>query len=83
MVIPTQQVENFKEILTRNVKPELQRKFINDVRVDFYKNSNRIAFLRITNGKASPFVNFNSDSLNFGFRLTYGLGMTIDDMNNR
>ncbi len=78
--IPEQDIDKFKDILTRNVKPELQRKFINKVRVDFYKNGNRIAFLMINNGNPSPFVNFNSDNLNFGFRLTYGIGMTIDNL---
>ena len=61
VIISPEQIKDFKAILTRNVKPEFQRKFINDVRVDFFKIYNRIAFLMIANGNTNPFVNFNSD----------------------
>lgn len=80
--IPKEQIDNFKDILTRNVKPELQRKFINDVQVNISKNNKRTAFLRIANGGTNPFANFSSDGLNFGFRLTYGIGMTIDNISS-
>lgn len=80
--IPKYRIESFKDVLKRNVKPELPRNIVEDVRVNIYKNNNRIGFLRITNGKTNPFVNFNSNNLNFGFRLTYGLGMFIDNIHN-
>ena len=80
VAVPGQMTTNFKDILTRNVDPEIQRKFINDVKIDIYKGNKQIAFLMITNGDKSPFVNFNSDKLNFGFRLTYGIGQTIDNL---
>ena len=67
---------NFKDILTRNVTPETQRKFVNDVKIEIYKENKLTAFLMINSG----FVNFDSDNLNFGFRLTYGIGQTIDDL---
>lgn len=80
--IPKEEINNFKDILTRNIKPELQHKFINDIQVDISKNNKRTAFLRIATGGTNPFVNFNSNGLNFGFRLTYRIGMTIDDISN-
>ena len=78
IIIPEQQIVNFKHILSRNIKPELQREFINNVRIDIFKDNRRTAFLLINNRDKLPFVNFNSDSANFGFRLTYGIGQTID-----
>ena len=75
-----QQTETFKDILTRNINPEMQRKFSNEVRVDLFKDSNRLAFLRIYEGSQQPFVNFNSDSLNFGFQSTYGIGMFVNEL---
>ena len=86
ITIPEQQIVNFKHILSRNVKPELQREFINDVRIDIFKDNRRTAFLLINNSDKLPFVNFNSDSVNFGFRLTYGIGQTLNQYiaeNNR
>jgi hypothetical protein len=80
VVIPERLTANFKDILTRNVIPETQRKFVNDVKVDIYKGNKQTAFLMIINGDKSPFVNFNSDKLNFGFRLTYGIGQAIDNL---
>jgi hypothetical protein len=72
------EIETFKNHLKRNIQPELQRVFINDVLVELYSDSKRIAFLLIYQGvKDIGFVNFNSDNLNFGFRLTYGIGMFI------
>jgi hypothetical protein len=80
IAVPKQTTANFKDILARNVNPETQRKFINDVKIDIYKGNKQIAFLMVTNGGKSPFVNFNSDKLNFGFQLTYGIGQTIDNL---
>jgi hypothetical protein len=80
IAVPERMNANFKDILTRNVNPETQRKFINDVKIDIYKGNKQTGFLMIINGDKSPFVNFNSDKLNFGFRLTYGIGQTIDNL---
>jgi hypothetical protein len=80
VAIPEQMTANFKDILTRNVNPATQRKFINDVKIGIYKGNKQIGFLMIANGGKSPFVNFNSDKVNFGFRLTYGIGQTIDNL---
>jgi hypothetical protein len=77
-VLTKVETETFKNYLKRNIKPELQREFTNDVLVELYVDTTRVAFLRIYLGIKSPgFVNFDSDNLNFGFPLTYGIGMFI------
>ena len=73
------QVEIFKDILKRNIEPEIQRKFIADIQIDLYENESRIGFLMITYNESKPFVNFGSDDLNFGFELTYGIGQYLNE----
>ena len=73
------QVEIFKDILKRNIEPEIQRKFIADIQIDLYENESRIGFLMITHNESKPFVNFGSDDLNFGFELTYGIGQYLNE----
>jgi hypothetical protein len=80
IILSNQKIEELKKVLSENIKPELQRKFIKDVSIDLYKDSNRLAFLLITNNQAEPFINFNSQNLNFGFRTTYRIGMLIDNI---
>ncbi len=80
ITIPDSLKSNIKNILTRDIKPESQRKFINDVSIQLYKGGIKSGTLMITNNATKPFVNFKSDSLNFGFRLTYGIGMTIGEL---
>ena len=77
--VPKEDIDNFKRILIRNITPEVRRKFINDVQVNLYKGNKCTASLMISNGGPKPFANFFSDSLGFGFRLTYRIGMTIDE----
>lgn len=73
------QVEIFKDILKRNIESEIQRKFIANIQIDLYENESRIGFLMITDNENNPFVNFGSDKLNFGFHLTYGIGMYLNE----
>jgi hypothetical protein len=73
-------VKMLKEILTRNIRPTIQRKFKSDTQVNLYSNGEKIGFLMINNDPDLPFVNFCSDKLNFGFQLTYGIGMYLDDI---
>ena len=82
ITIPDSLETNIKDIFTRNIKPELQRNFINDVSIQLYRGGIKIATLLITTNVTKPFVNFKSDSLNFGFPLTYGIGMTIYELYN-
>ncbi len=72
------QVEMFKDILKRNIEPEIQRKFIADAQVNLYENDGRIGFLMLTDNETKPFVNFGSENLNFGFPMTYGIGMYLN-----
>ena len=80
IILTEQQTAAFKNILTRNVIPKLQRKFLYDVIIDLYKDTNRIGFIRILNNPEHPFANFSSDSLSFGFDLPYGIGMFIGNL---
>lgn len=73
------QVQIVKDILKRNIKPEPQRKFISDIQIDLYESENLIGFLMVTENETQPFVNFGSDSLNFGFQLTYGIGQYLNE----
>lgn len=73
------QVENFKKILKQNVEPTNQKKIIADIQVDFYSDDKRIGFIMITDNSKNPFANFGSDKLSFGFKLTYGIGMFLND----
>lgn len=77
--IPASEIESFKDVITTNIKPEMQRTFIGDTRVDFFRGNQRIGYLIIQIGKG-PVANFNSDSLNFGFGLTYRMGMWLGNM---
>jgi hypothetical protein len=72
------EIETFKNHLKRHIEPESQRYFMNDVLIELYSDSSKIGSLLIYyGGKTAGFVNFNSDSLNFGFPLTYGIGMFV------
>jgi hypothetical protein len=70
----------FKEILIRDIKPTVQQKFKSDTQVDLYSDGQKVGFLMINNNPDKPFVNFGSDKLNFGFGLTYGIGMYLDEI---
>jgi len=70
-------VEAFKAILIRNIQPEKQRSTISNGDIALFRDSTKIAYLHINTNAKDPFVNFYSGSLNFGFRLTYGIGMFI------
>ena len=65
-------LQTSKNILKRNIKPEEQRNITPTNKIEIYKNEKVIGTLLI-----SDFVNFNSANLKFGFRLTYGIGMSL------
>ena len=81
ITIPVGEIESFKDVVTKDVEPEMQRVFISDTRIDFFRGNQRIGYLIVQNGK-TPVANFNSDSLNFGFGLTYRMGMWIVELKN-
>lgn len=80
VTVPEHSTENFKKILTRNVEPEMQRKFMADVRIDIFTGGKRTAFLMITNRGTNPFVNFGSNGMSFCFPLTYGMGQAVENL---
>lgn len=74
-------LRNIKDILKRNIQPESPRKFIVDRSITLYEADKRIGILLISYGE-KPYVNFRSDSLNFTFPLTYGIGMTLSELSH-
>lgn len=81
IVIPTAKIERIKDVFTKEIKPEMQRVFIGDTWINLFHGNRKIGSLLIQNGKA-PFANFHSDSLNFGFSLTYRMGMWVSELTN-
>ncbi|GGK82788.1 hypothetical protein GCM10011405_33250 [Rufibacter glacialis] len=47
--------------------------------IELLKQENKIGTFSIQQDEQVSFVNFDSDSLAFGFRLTYGIGMFINE----
>jgi len=81
IAIPSGDTAGFEELITTGIKPDIQKKFISNTRIDLFRDSQRIGYIMIQNGK-TPAANFNSQNLNFGFRLTYRLGMWISEMSD-
>ena len=80
VVLDSDQIESFKSILKRNIEPELSAKFTADIRIDLYDGEDRIGFFLVSENATKPFVNFDSDDLNFSFRLTYGIGRYLAEI---
>lgn len=76
-VVSPDQLADLKAILKRNIKPETQRKFIANHKIEMLSYGKVTGVLLISGIKENPFVNFKSDNLGFGFRLTYGIGMSL------
>lgn len=72
-------LNNIKEILKRNIQPEPSRKFMVDKLIKLYEAEKKIGVLMVSYGEKS-YVNFRSDSLNFTFPLTYGIGMFLNEL---
>ncbi|MBX3240820.1 MAG: hypothetical protein KIT80_22985 [Chitinophagaceae bacterium] len=72
-------LQNMKDILKRNIKQESPRKFIADQSMTLYVANKQIGTLLVSKDD-KPYVNFRSDSLNFTFPLTYGIGMFLGEL---
>jgi hypothetical protein len=83
IILTPQQTNDFKNIFTTDVIPKIQQKFLYDIAVDLYKDSSRIGFIMLSNNSVLPFANFSSDSLDFGFVLTYRMGMFFDNIKSK
>jgi hypothetical protein len=70
-------VQNLKNILKRNIKPDYQRKFIAQNKIEIYRHEKLLGVLLISGTKEDPFVNFTNEKFGFGFKLTYGIGMSL------
>jgi len=78
--LSSQGIQNFKEIATRNVKIESVKKFQSDFQIDLYKGTNRVAYYMIKYGNDAGFGNFHSHDFSIGFKLTYGIGRFLDEL---
>jgi hypothetical protein len=72
-----EQLQSQKNILKRNIEFDLQRKFIPGYKIEIYKEGKLLGTLLINTSKESPFVNFQNKNFGFGFKLTYGIGMSL------
>jgi hypothetical protein len=82
MVLTNQpMLDNMKNVLKRNIKPESPRKFLAKRTITLFSNGLKNGVLLISYG-SKPYVNFRSDSLNITFPLNYGIGMSLDEMHN-
>jgi len=73
-----EELQNLKDILRRNIKPELQKKFKADKRYEIINGDKVVAQILINDTGDEPFANFVTDDFGFGFRLTYGTGMHLN-----
>jgi hypothetical protein len=70
---------NMKKVLKRNISPESPRKFMAERSFALYRGGEKTGVLLISIG-SKPYVNFRSDGLNMTFPLTYGIGMSLDQI---
>lgn len=71
------QLQDLKAILKRNITPEDQKQFIATYKIELYSTGKLLGMLLISDIKEKPFVNFTTNNFAFGFRLTYGIGMSL------
>ena len=60
-------------------KKGYQNKFRGDYKLDLLNSDRKIASLKINYSKERPYVNFSSDSENYGYQLNYELSRYIDE----
>ena len=70
----SEHLQNLKNILQRNIKPEYQSKFVSNYKIEIYNLGQLSGVLLI----GSENVNFINNKLAFGFKLTYGIGMSLN-----
>ena len=76
-IFAREDLRSFKQILTRNIKPELQQSFYASHKIVLLKNEKPLGVLLISANTEQPFVNFTNEQFRFGFPLTYGIGMRL------
>jgi hypothetical protein len=70
-------LQNLKDIFQRNIKPEPQTKFIAQHKIELYNREQLTGVLLISGTTTGGLVNFINDQFSFGFKLTYGIGMSL------
>src|SRR3954467_9697876 len=56
--LSSNETEGLKKVLLRNIKPEPQKKFLSNFKIDIFNNGKRVGYFMIFNGEKG-FVNFN------------------------
>ena len=79
LVILNQRLESFKKKLKRDIEPEDAIEAPWEQRIVLLKESKLLATLDLTGIDGLPYVNVRSSTVNFNFRLTYGIGMTVEN----
>jgi hypothetical protein len=77
-IIDKDDLVTLKTILKSDINLEIQEKFTADKRIEILQGDKVVGQLMINDSKERPFVNFVSDDLGFGFRLTYRIGMYLN-----
>jgi hypothetical protein len=70
-VAAKEDLQTLKDVLKRNIKLESKKELTPDNKFEIIKGDKVLGRVLILH----PFANFISDELEFGFRLTYGIGM--------
>jgi hypothetical protein len=79
LIIQNQRLESFKRTLKRNIEPEDAIEAPWQQRIVLMKKSKVLATLDLTGIDGLPYVNVRSSDVNFNFRLTYGIGMAVEN----
>ena len=66
-----------KNILKRNIKPEGKGDIVATNKIEIYHFQSLTGILLIETSDQKGFVNFTGNEFHFGFRLTYGIGMSL------
>ena len=79
IALTTAEVNAFKVLLTQNIEIKAPKEMKADVQVELLSAGKVIGYLMIARQPDAPFVNVNSEIVNLGLGLTYGIGMFIDE----
>ena len=77
------EVEQFKQVLTSEIRPDTVSSFMADTRIELIGSDfQQIGVIALIHN-SRPTASFNSEKLKFGFRLTYRIGMWVSEMRSR
>ncbi len=76
-VVSLNELLSLKGILKRHIEPGDQRIFIPTDKIELYNRGRLLGSLIINASRENFYVNFQGQNFGFGFRLTYGIGMSL------